>query len=158
MAPYAGKQGSYVFRVGRARRLGSGEPELSEALSRLRGRDEEQAELEADDGRVREDGSQRAELRESASGCALGEERDGSRSARIRIVRRQPRGSREQALGGGATPELPEEVAVTELGLGVRPACGSREHTELRGPAPLYRERHRQDAVRQSRLVGAIAL
>src|SRR5207237_2223062 len=150
---YTGKQGSYGFRVGRARGLSGSESELCEALGWLCDRDEEQAELEADDRRVREDGSQRAEPPEGARRRALGEEGDGCRGARIGVVGRQPHSSGELALGRDAAPKPPEEIAVTELGLGVGPARVGCQHAELCGAARRARELQRQNEVRQPGLV-----
>src|SRR5262249_10434773 len=142
--PKTGKQGSYCLCVGRVRILGRGQPQLLQSLRWLRGCDEKQAQLEADDRRAREDARERSELRERTRRSTLGEEADGRGSPRIRIVRRQPRGRRELALGRNAAPELPEERAVSELRLDVRPPGGRGEQVELRGAGRRPGNRHRQ--------------
>ena len=60
--------------------------------------EEEDSELEFDDGRVGEDGSERAEVRESADGMRFREERDRRSCAGERIVRSEFRGGRELLL------------------------------------------------------------
>jgi hypothetical protein len=139
MLPNAGKQGVYGFRVRRAGCFSGGQPELRETLLRLPGRDQEQSELEAHHRRMWEHRRERAEPRERPHRVALAEERDGGRGARIGIVRGEPRGSRELALGRHAVPELPEEVAVAQLRAGVRLARRGREHAELCGAARRLR-------------------